>query len=362
MEKISEAVLADPVELTRALCDVESVSGDEKHLCDLVERALRERDHLTVHRHGNTLVARTQSSGGRDAASQRVMLAGHLDTVPVNQNFPTRTENGVMHGLGTSDMKSGTALALWIATQVKEPAFDLSFAFYECEEVESERNGLNVVSRAHPEWLEAHFAILLEPSYGKIEAGCQGTMRALVKTEGKRSHSARSWLGDNALHKLADVLGRLNSYTAREVPIDGMLYREGLNAVRIGGGVAGNVIPDEGWVEVNYRFAPDRDEEAAADHVREVFEGYAVEVTDSAPSCPPGLDRPSAAAFLAAAGGEAQAKLGWTDVARFAALGVPAVNFGPGDPNLAHTREEHVEIERIENCAAVLRSFVTGKE
>ncbi|WP_029767137.1 succinyl-diaminopimelate desuccinylase [Haloglycomyces albus] len=353
MDRFSEQTLADPVELTRALCDVESVSGDEERLCDMVENTLATRSHLTVKRHGNTLVAHTDIG-----SDQRVMLAGHLDTVPVNQNFPTTTEGDVMRGLGTSDMKSGTALALWIATQVERPAFDLSFAFYECEEIDSAYNGLNILAREHPEWLQADFALLLEPTYGLVEAGCQGTMRALIKTEGKRAHSARSWLGDNALHKLADVLNRLEEYEARNVEVNGLTYHEGLNAVAIGGGVAGNVIPDAGWVEVNYRFAPDRDEAAAEQHVRDVFAGFEVELTDSSPSCPPGLDRPVAAEFLQAAGGKAQAKLGWTDVARFATLGIPAVNFGPGDPNLAHTREEEVEIPRIEHCATVLKSYV----
>ncbi|WP_106365055.1 succinyl-diaminopimelate desuccinylase [Glycomyces artemisiae] len=353
MTVLSEAVLADPVALTRALCDIPSVSRDEAAICDAVEAALKRLGHLTVERVGNTLVARTELGRGR-----RVMLAGHLDTVPVNDNFPTRTEGDVMWGLGTSDMKSGTALALWIAATVAEPKFDLSFAFYDCEEIEAVHNGLNKLSKSRPELLAADFAILLEPTYGLVEAGCQGTMRARVKTRGKRAHSARSWKGENAIHRLAPVLERLSAYEAREVDVDGCTYREGLNAVFIGGGVAGNVIPDEGWVEVNYRFAPDRDEAAAEAHVREVFAGLEVELVDSAPSCRPGLDRPEAAEFVAAAGGEFRAKLGWTDVARFATLGVPAVNFGPGDPNLAHKQDERVEIPRIRACADALRAYV----
>ncbi|THV41083.1 succinyl-diaminopimelate desuccinylase [Glycomyces buryatensis] len=355
MTVLSEAVLADPIALTRALCDIPSVSGDEKAICDAVEQALERLGHLTIQREGNTLVARTDL--GRD---RRVMLAGHLDTVPVNDNFPTRDDGDVMWGLGTSDMKSGTALALWIAATVPDPRFDLSFAFYDCEEIESDRNGLNKLSKSRPEWLAADFAILLEPTYGLVEAGCQGTMRARVTTHGKRAHSARSWKGENAIHKVAPVLERLGAYEARVVDVEGCTYREGLNAVRIGGGVAGNVIPDECWVEVNFRFAPDLDEKAAETHVREVFDGYDVEVTDSAPSCRPGLDRPEAAEFVAAAGGEFAAKLGWTDVARFATLGIPAVNFGPGDPNLAHKQDERVELPRITACAEALRAYVTG--
>jgi succinyl-diaminopimelate desuccinylase len=350
---LSEAVLADPVALTRALCDIPSVSRDEAAICDAVEAALKRLGHLTTERVGNTLVARTEL--GRE---RRVMLAGHLDTVPVNDNFPTRTEGDVMWGLGTSDMKSGTALALWIAATVENPKFDLSFAFYDCEEIEAAANGLNKLSKSRPELLAADFAILLEPTYGLVEAGCQGTMRVRVTTHGKRAHSARSWKGENAIHRLAPVLERLNAYEAREVEVDGCAYREGLNAVFIGGGVAGNVIPDEGWIDVNFRFAPDRDEAAAEAHVREVFAGFDVEVSDTAPSCRPGLDRPEAAEFVAAAGGEFRAKLGWTDVARFATLGIPAVNFGPGDPNLAHKQDERVEIPRIRDCAAALRAYV----
>ncbi len=354
MTVLSEAVLADPVALTRALCDIQSVSGDEAVICDAVEEALGRSTRLKVERVGNTLVARTDL--GR---SKRVMLAGHLDTVPVNDNFPTRLDGDVLWGLGTSDMKSGTALALWIAHTVAEPKFDLSFAFYDCEEIEAERNGLNKLSKSRPELLAADFAILLEPTYGQVEAGCQGTMRARISTAGKRAHSARSWKGENAIHGIAPVLDRLNAYTAREVEVDGCVYREGLNAVFIGGGVAGNVIPDECWVEVNYRFAPDRDEAAAEAHLREVFEGFSLTLTDSAPSCRPGLDRPEAAEFVAAAGGRFRAKLGWTDVARFATLGIPAVNFGPGDPNLAHKQDERVEIPHIRACADALLAYVT---
>jgi succinyl-diaminopimelate desuccinylase len=350
---LSEAVLADPVALTRALCDIQSVSWNEAEICDEVETALKRMRHLTTERVGNTLVARTELGRGR-----RVMLAGHLDTVPVNDNFPTRLDGDVLWGLGTSDMKSGTALALWIAATVERPKFDLSFAFYDREEVEAEHNGLNKLSQTRPELLAADFAILLEPTYGLVEAGCQGTMRVRVATSGKRAHSARSWKGENAVHKLAPVLERLNAYEAREVEVDGCTYREGLNAVFIGGGVAGNVIPDEGWVDVNFRFAPDRDEAAAEEHLREVFAGFDIAISDSAPSCRPGLDRPEAAEFVAAAGGEFRAKLGWTDVARFATLGIPAVNFGPGDPNLAHKQDERVEIPRIRACAEALRAYV----
>jgi len=352
---LSQDVLADPVALTRALVDIESVSGDEDEITDAVEAALKAAPHLEVTRVGNTLVART--SLGRP---QRVVLAGHLDTVPVADNLPSRTEGNIMHGCGTSDMKSGAALALSLAVGAATPRYDVTYLFYDCEEVESERNGLRKLAASHPDLLAADFALLLEPTYGLVEAGCQGTMRALVRTSGKRAHSARSWLGDNAIHRAGEALARLQRYAARSVEIDGCVYREGLNAVKIGGGVAGNVIPDECWIEVNFRFAPDRSEEQAHAHVREVFDGFDVAVTDSAPGALPGLTAPPAREFLAAVGQPPQAKLGWTDVSRFAALGIPALNFGPGDPNLAHTREEHVEIDRITAGAEVLRRWLVG--
>ncbi len=200
----------------------------------------------------------------------------------------------------------------------------------------------------------------MEPTSGAVEGGCQGTMRAAVTLSGRRAHSARSWLGDNAIHRAAPVLDRLAAYSPRSVDIDGCVYREGLNAVRIDGGVAGNIVPDTCTVTVNFRFAPDRSEAQAADHVRQVFDGYDVDVVDSAPGALPGLAAPAAQAFLAAAGGEPTAKFGWTDVSRFAALGIPAVNYGPGDPNLAHTRDEHVQIAPIGDCERVLAAYLRG--
>ena len=354
MTTLTPAVLADPVELTRVLVDIESVSGDEDRIATEVVAALEPLPHLTVTRFGNTVVARTDL--GRP---QRVVLAGHLDTVPIAGNLPSRTENGIMHGCGTSDMKSGVAIALHLAATVPAPRHDVTYFFYDCEEVESERNGLRRLAAERPDLLtDAAFAVLLEPTYGLVEAGCQGTLRAQVTATGRRAHSARSWLGSNAIHAAGAVLARLAAYEPRTVTIDGCTYREGMNAVRISGGVAGNVIPDECDIEVNFRFAPDRDGAAAQQHVRELFEGFDVRFVDVAPGALPGLDAPAAKEFLAAAGGAPQAKLGWTDVARFAALGVPALNFGPGDPNLAHTREEHVETDRIVRGAAVVRDWL----
>ncbi|RGD61233.1 succinyl-diaminopimelate desuccinylase [Kitasatospora xanthocidica] len=341
--------------LTARLVDIPSVSGDEQALADAIETALRGYPHLSVDRHGNNVVARTNL--GR---AERVVLAGHLDTVPIADNLPSWVEGDLLHGCGTTDMKSGVAVQLRLAATVPEPNRDLTFVFYDCEEVEASRNGLGHLAKDHPEWLAGDFAVLMEPSGGMVEGGCQGTLRAQVRLTGVRAHSARSWLGDNAIHHAAEVLTRLENYQPRRVEIDGLEYREGLNAVRIDGGVAGNVIPDECVVTVNFRYAPDRDEVDAEKHVREVFDGFELTVTDFAVGALPGLSQPAAQAFLEATGGQARAKFGWTDVARFSALGVPAVNYGPGDPNLAHKREEYCSLSAIAEVEDRMRAWLTS--
>jgi succinyl-diaminopimelate desuccinylase len=317
-----------------------------------------------VERIGNNVLARTNL--GRPT---RVVLAGHLDTVPIADNVPSRLEGDRLYGCGTSDMKSGDAVMLRVAGRFgvpgAEPAHDLTFVFYDNEEVEAVKNGLGRIARERRGWLYGDLAILLEGTDGDIEAGCQGTLRARLTTAGRRAHSARSWLGQNAIHGLAGPLATLAAYEAREVEIDGCTYREGLNAVGISGGVAGNVIPDEAALLVNFRYAPDRDEDAAEAHVREVFAealraGATLEIVDHSGGALPGLSEPAAAAFVAAVGRPARAKLGWTDVARFAAFGIPAVNYGPGDPTLAHTREEHVLVDRLQPTEDALVAYLSG--
>ena len=346
--------LASP-DLTARLVDVESVSGNEKALADAIEAALRRLPHLTVHRDGNALIART--SLGRD---QRVVLAGHIDTVPVAGNVPSHIERSVLYGCGSCDMKSGVAVQLRLAAQVRDPRVDLTFVFYDCEEVEAERNGLLRVSRNSPELLAADLAVLMEPTGGVVEGGCQGTMRAEVRARGRRAHSARSWMGVNAIHEAGEILDVLRAYQAREPEVEGLTYHEGLNAVKISGGVAGNVIPDECVVTVNHRFAPDRSGTEAQAHVRSVFDRWEVEVTDMAEGARPGLSRPAAAAFAAAVGGTPRAKLGWTDVARFAALGIAAVNYGPGDPQFAHRADEHVPLADVAECESRMLAWLAG--
>lgn len=347
----------DPVELTAALVDIPSESRDEARIADEVEAALRaQTSGFEIIRNGNAVLARTVRG-----KPSRVLLAGHLDTVPVADNLPSRIENGELHGCGTSDMKSGDAVFLHLAATVADPAHDLTLVFYDCEEIESAANGLGRLERELPDWLTADVAILGEPTGGFIEAGCQGTLRVVVSATGTRAHSARSWLGDNAIHKLGAVLDRLARYPARSVDIDGCVYREGLSAVRINGGVAGNVIPDAASVTVNFRFAPDRSPEEALRHVHEVLDGLdvSIELTDSAAGALPGLSAPAAKSLVEAAGGQVRAKYGWTDVSRFAARGIPALNYGPGDPNLAHKRDERVPVAAITAAVDMLRGYLT---
>jgi len=346
-------ITAGAVALTEALVDLESVSLNERPIADAIESVLRPLDHLEVTRIGNSLVARTDLGRG-----ERVVIAGHIDTVPVNANLPCRNDGTHLHGLGTCDMKAGVAVGLRLAAGVPEPNRDVTYVFYECEEIDAVHNGLRKIAEDRPDLVEADFAILMEPSDAAVEAGSQGTLRVDVRTHGERAHSARSWKGVNAIHKAAEVLRRLNEYDARRPVIDGLEYHEGLNAVMISGGVATNVLPDEAVVTVNYRFAPDRSEAEALEYVREFFDGFDVTLTDSAPGALPGLDVPAAKAFVESVGGEVKPKFGWTDVARFSGLGVPAVNFGPGDPSLAHKQEEHVPIAQIERCEQVLRTWL----
>lgn len=331
----------DVVTLTAAVCDIESVSRDEQRVADAVEEALQALPHLTVTRQGHTIVARTEL--GRE---ERVVLAGHLDTVPLTDppNLPVRRETvdgeEVLRGRGTVDMKGGVAVMLRLAHEVREPSRDITYVFYEAEEIEATSNGLKHLADQRPELLEADLAVLLEPTGSAVEGGCKGTLRVEIRTKGIAAHSARPWRGHNAIHDAADVLRRLSEHEEQAVEVDGLTYHEALQAVAITGGIAGNVIPDACTITVNYRFAPDKDAEQALAYVQTVLPGHELTVTDLAEGARPGLDRPAAQAFVAALDVPVGPKEGWTDVARFAALGIPAVNFGPGDPGLAHHDEE----------------------
>ena len=362
----------DVAALTATLLDAPSVSDDEGPLADAVEAALARLPRLGVRRFGDAIVARTELG-----LPGRVILAGHLDTVPLptapgaRGTVPSVWEGDVLYGRGAVDMKSGVAVQLALAGLLgradgPDPVHDVTWVFYDHEEVDSARSGLARIARQAPELLEGDFAVLLEPTDGVVEGGCNGTCRYRVRFEGVAAHSGRAWRGDNAIHKLGALLSALAAYEPATVTVEGLDYREGLNAIRVSGGVAGNVIPDAAATEVNYRFAPDKTLEQAHAHVREVFAAAGVdwdaqvEVTDASPAARPGLDRPAAAAFVAAVGGEPMPKYGWTDVARFSELGVPAVNFGPGDALLAHTDDEHVERAAVERCRDALEAWLRG--
>jgi len=356
---------ADLTALTAAICDIASVSGAEAALADAVEAALRRYPHLEVLRDGDAVVARTRL--GRPS---RVVVAGHIDTVPLaaDANLPTRLEgagdDAVLWGRGTVDMKGGVAVQLALAAALTEPTRDVTWVFYDHEEVDASLNGLGRIARQHPDWLTADFAVLCEPTDAGLEGGCNGTLRAEVRVVGVAAHSARAWTGVNAIHGAAPVLARLAAYEPASVEVDGLVYREGLNAVLISGGVATNVVPDRCVVTVNYRFAPSRSVAEAEAHVRELLGGFDVVVTDAAAGARPGLDDPAAAEFAAAVlgvtGGVPAPKYGWTDVARFSELGVPAVNFGPGDPLLAHKDDERLPVRQLVLCHDALRAWLTA--
>ncbi|TAM68443.1 MAG: succinyl-diaminopimelate desuccinylase [Microbacteriaceae bacterium] len=358
------------IDITRQLCDIESVSGGEKPLADAIEAALVGLDHLEVVRDGDTVSART-----RLGRAQRVIIAGHIDTVPLNDNLPTRFETlesatdagqtvpvDYLWGRGTVDMKAGVAVQLKLAAELTDPVVDVTWMWYDHEEVSEQLNGLGRLARNRPDLFVGDFAILGEPTRAAVEGGCNGNLRIEVRTFGKRAHSARAWVGNNAIHAAAAILDTLAAYTPREVAVDGLVYREGLNAVGIAGGVAGNVIPDECMVHINYRFAPDRTVEQAVEHMYELFGDYEITVVDKTAGARPGLDAPLAKQFLATLGVQALPKYGWTDVARFWALGIPAVNYGPGDPLLAHADDERVALHQITECERGLRAWLTASD
>ena len=359
-------LFADPVVLSAALVDIESPSHHEEAIADAIEAALRDLEHAEVQRFGNTVVART--SFGLDS---RVVLAGHIDTVPLADNTPHRLTSSpsgeILHGCGSVDMKSGLACYLHAFATLAQPgkaAHDLTLIAYEGEEVAQEFNGLYHLERDHPELLQGDIALLGEPSGAIIEAGCQGTIRVFVDAHGTRAHSARSWLGHNAAHDLAGVLTRIAAYESRTVLIDDCEYREGLNVVGLEGFVATNTIPDHARLIVNFRYAPDRSVEDAKAHLEETLaleEGLELIYDDVAPGALPGLGDPVAAGLVKAVGGNFRAKFGWTDVARFSSLGVPAVNFGPGDPGFAHKKDEQCPVDEIRQVSAQLLEYLSAE-
>jgi succinyl-diaminopimelate desuccinylase len=351
--------VTDLLELTAELVDIPSVSQYEQAITDRIEQELLSVPWLALDRIGDNLVARTDL--GRAA---RLVLAGHTDTVPVNGNDRARIDGDTLWGLGAADMKSGLAVMLELARTVHDPAVDITYVFYAAEEIASQFNGLGQLFDDRPDLLAGDVAILGEPTDAVLEAGCQGTMRFEIRLAGVRAHSARPWMGRNAIHRLAGLLAIVEEWPGREPIIDGCQYREAVQAVMVQGGVAGNVVPDEASVVLNHRFAPDRDEAAAEAWLRSLLapsleDGDDAVVVDSAPSAGPGLEHPLLAALIARNRLEVRAKLGWTDVARFASRGIPAANFGPGDPLLAHAADERVTREQLGRTWNALYDLVT---
>ena len=341
-------------DLAAGLIDIPSTSKNEAAIADAIFAQLNQLSHLEVQRFSNSIIARTNLGKAR-----RVILAGHIDTVPEANNLPhsfnsDRTE---LWGLGAIDMKSGIAIMLKLA-QIKDPKFDLIFAFYECEEIDSQFNGLKKIIELNPELLTGDLAILLEPTSSHIEAGCQGTLRAKVTAQGKRSHSARNWMGENAIYNAQKILDALQNFEIREPVISGLKFREGISPVKISGGIAGNVIPDSCTIEINYRFAPDLSLRDAKSKFLDYFKSWEVEIVDIAPGAMPGLDIDIAQSLATSTNKVVNPKFGWTDVARFTELGIPALNYGPGDPSLAHAENEHLPISQIEDCLAVLTNWL----
>ncbi len=346
-------------ELTMAVCNIESVSGNEARLADAVASALSAFAHLEIIRDGNAVVAKTNL--GRE---QRVVIAGHLDTVPVANNLPATLHHfereQVIIGRGTVDMKGGIAVMLKLAAELSEPKYDITWVFYDNEEVASDLNGLGRIARNRPDLIQGDFAVLCEPTSALIEGGCNGTIRIEVKAKGVKAHSARPWMGKNAIHELTDALITLKNFEPETVNVDGLDYRESLNAVVASAGIATNVIPDTATLTVNYRFAPSRTAVEVEQKLRDLFAGYELEVTDLALGARPGLDLGLAQEFAASVGSEPRPKYGWTDVARFSALGIPAVNFGPGDPSLAHADNENVPVGHLIDVHKALGEWLRG--
>lgn len=346
--------------LVAELVAIPSVSRHETAVADRVADMLGACPWLEVQRLGDNVVART--AGGR---ATRLLVVGHLDTVPPNGNEVPRIEGDTLWGIGAADMKGGLAVMLDLATTVADPAVDVTWCFYACEEVAREESGLGRLFDERPGLLDADAAIVAEPTGARVEAGCQGTLRLDVHLSGVRAHTARPFAGRNAIHRLAPLLARIASWPGRQVELDGCTYVEQLQAVLVEGGVAPNVVPDHAVVTLNHRFAPDRNaagaRQAVVDHLGELLEpgtGDRLEVVDHAGGAPPNLAHPLLAALVAQSGAAPRAKVAWTDVARLWERGIPAANFGPGDPLLAHHPDEHVTGTSLERVRAVLGSVL----
>ena len=377
------------LDLTAELVAIPSVSHNEQEICAHVEAELRKLPWLEVERIGDNVVARTDL--GRPS---RLLLGGHLDTVPPSGpdgDVGLRRDGDILWGTGTSDMKGALAVYLMLAREIPEPSIDVTYVFYAREEVARKYSGLLELQAARPDLLECDAAILGEPTDGVVEAGCQGGLRASVKVAGKRAHAARAWMGENAVHGLAPLLSALRTYQPRKPVIDGCEFHESMQAMSATGGIAGNVVPDEAEVVISHRFAPDRTTAQAEQHVKDFVAGafaaegsvaedyndgssstpeFKIEILDTAPACPPSLNHPLLQSLVAAVASTpdlpdttpVRAKLGWTDVAFFGEQNIPAANFGPGNPLLAHAPNEQISAPSLHHNYETLAAVLLGDQ
>ena len=341
MSAIGEALMSRTAELV----NVASVSRTEAELADLVLSELRGVAGLSVERVGDNVVASTALG-----TTSRVLLGGHLDTVPPSGNERAQRDGPRLSGVGAADMKGGLAVMLALAATASARVYDTTFVFYAREEIARAESGLLELEAAMPEVLACDVALLLEPTGAVVEAGCQGSLRVEILLAGVKAHSARPWTGRNAIHRLGAVLDRVADFGEHRPVIDGCEYRESLQAVGISGGGVGNVVPDSATLLLNYRFAPDKSIDEAISSLRDRLDGLfdastggdRFTVVDAAPAAPPSLRNAVLEQLVATSGAPPRAKLAWTDVAFFSERGIPAANFGPGDPLIAHHVDEFV--------------------
>ena len=340
-----------------ALVAIDSVSRGEATIAHHVAIVLARNSDLDVERIGDNVVARTT---GHHAT--RLLVAGHLDTVPGDASAASIVGEE-LHGVGACDMKGSLAVMLELASEPTARSVEVTWVFYACEEISRSDSGLLEIAELRPELLDADAAILAEPTNGHVEAGCQGTLRISVEMSGARAHTARPFTGRNAIHRLGDVITKVASYEPRRAVIDGVEYVEQLQVVDIVGGVAPNVVPDRASCTLNHRVAPDRSKEEAVSWLigflgDVIEEDDTVRVVDWAPSSPPAMTNERLKSLVDLTGAPPLGKVGWTDVATFAELKIPATNFGAGDPMLAHRSDEFVTLEQLDRFATVLSAWL----
>ena len=340
------------------LCSVPSPIGDEKALCDAVsERLSRLPLPGKLRRYGDSIVVPVSREGDRP----HIALVGHLDTVRT-ENGPARIENGRCFGAGAADMKAGLAVMIVIAETLGElGSCDVTLVFYAREEGPFAENELGPVLDQDPELRKVDLAVCLEPSDNRLHLGCCGSLHATVTFQGKTGHSARPWEGENAITKAAGLLDRLAVLAPIEHVIEGLVYRTTTTVTQANGGRGRNVVPDTFTLNLNHRFAPDTSlEQAQADVRALVGEGSRVEFTDLAPAAMPSANHPLVKKLLAAGIAVTEPKQAWTDVARFSALGIPAVNFGPGENAQAHQKNESTELALLFQGYRILFSWLSA--